>query len=368
MATIATLRYEPQDLSPAYLDNLACAYWLSEVVFCGVELDLFSLLEPEGKSLEELAQALKLEPQAMERFFEALCALGLVVRCGKRFYNTAIARKYLVRDGALYQGNSIRWKRFLASSWRNLGEVLRVGGRVSYPPVDEDPRDLSRRTLKFLRAMDEVAKVKALTLMLVLEQMSLEGELLDVGAGSGAMALSFLRKFPKLAATLLDLPHVLEHAPQFIGYEFEDRVSCLAADVLGEWPLENGRFMVVMLSNLLHTYGPEEAKHILAEGSRVLKEGGLLIVHDYFREHSPMKAALFDLNMLINTYNGRVYSGEEVRRWLAGLGLYVTDMLPLDSDTAVLFASSREEVLRKLALDPGSHFPGALRPCAGSPR
>ncbi|MEW6424635.1 MAG: hypothetical protein AB1523_07785 [Bacillota bacterium] len=56
------------------------------------------------------------------------------------------------------------------------------------------------------------------------------------------------------------------------------------------------------------------------------------VVHDFFREHYPEKAALFDLNMLINTYNGRVLAGEWVRERLRGRGLSLRKERTVSSD------------------------------------
>lgn len=357
MRPLPYLKYDPQDTSPQYLEDLACAYWFSEVLFSAVEWDLFTLLEPEGKSLEEIAQVLKVSSPALKRFLEALCTLGLVSRCRDLFCNTAMAQKYLVKGKESYLGDSILWRRFLASHWGDLKACLKAGGRVSFPPAEEDPRCLSSRIHKFLSAMDNVAKIKVQELLPMVEEIPLKGELLDVGAGSGAMAAGFLRRFPSLTATLLDLPHVLEHTKEFMrGRNLEDRVKYLPANVLEAWPLKEHKFNLIILSNLIHTYGEEEVSHILAQAAFALKDDGLLIIHDFFLEHYPEKAALFDLNMLINTYNGKVYSSEWVRQKLLSLGLSSTETIPLGTDTAVIFAAPQEDILINLTLNPQAHL------------
>ena len=58
---------------------------------------------------------------------------------------------------------------------------------------------------------------------------------------------------------------------------------------------------------------------MLSEAAACLGESGVVIIHDFFFEHFPEKSALFDMNMFINTYNGRVFSWlrvrEELERW-----------------------------------------------------
>jgi len=74
------IRYDPQDGSPQYLEDLATGYWLAQVLFTAVEMEIFTLLEPAGASAEDAAGALGVDRRALERFLETLCALGLVGR------------------------------------------------------------------------------------------------------------------------------------------------------------------------------------------------------------------------------------------------------------------------------------------------
>jgi predicted metal-binding protein len=56
--------------------------------------------------------------------------------------------------------------------------------------------------------------------------------------------------------------------------------------------------------------------------------------------------------MFINTFYGMVFSAMDVRAHLLRLGLSCTDLAPLTTDTAVLFASEDEAALDALALGP----------------
>jgi predicted metal-binding protein len=106
-----------------------------------------------------------------------------------------------------------------------------------------------------------------------------------------------------------------------------------------------------MLSNIIHAYSEKELPHILTESAGCLKENGVMVIHDFFFEHFPEKAATFDLNMLINTYNGRVFSAKTICEELKSAGLHATPCLPLGSDTGLIVASKRAEVLAELRID-----------------
>ncbi|MCL6634859.1 MAG: methyltransferase domain-containing protein [Peptococcaceae bacterium] len=338
---------------PQYLEDLATAYWYSEALFTAVELGLFTRLEPGGKTPEELAAALGLHPAGLERFLHALCALGLVARRGEVYFNTEPARTFLVEGAEDYQGDSILWRKYLFPGWRSLRACLEKGGRVHFAPADEPPEEFIRRVRRYSRAMDGVARTKAKEILPLFDGAGLAGEMLDAGAGAGAVAAGFLERFPGLRATLLDLPEVLDYAEEVLeGRECRRRVSYCPANILEPWPLPEESFDLVVLSNIIHVYGGEEARAILERAAGCLKKDGLLLIHDFFFEHCPEKAALFDLNMFVNTFNGRVYPAGWVRGQLAGLGLHATELLTLASDTALVIAGKDPERLKGLRLEP----------------
>jgi predicted metal-binding protein/ubiquinone/menaquinone biosynthesis C-methylase UbiE len=343
---------DPQDAGPQYLEDLATGYWFSLSLFTAVEAGLFGLLEPAGKTLDEISSALGFKREGTDRFLRALCRMGLLVQDGPQYFNAGLASNYLVAGKDHYQGDSILWRKDLIAQWSGIKDCLEAGGRIVKDSGHEDQTVLSQRRWKYLRAMDCMAKTKVREMLPLFEGCSLGGEMLDVGAGSGAVAAGFLDRFPLLKATLLDIPEVLEHTRNFIRERgMEGRADLIAGDILGPWPVEKGRFDFVMLSNIIHAYSEKELPHILAESVRCMKDEGILVIHDFFFEHFSEKAALFDLNMFINTYNGRVFSDRNVSEELERLNLHTTDLIPLGTDTALLIASRKGGPLADIVID-----------------
>lgn len=341
---------DPQQSGPQYLEDLATGYWFSEALFTAVELDLFSRLDPAGSTAAEMARILELDATAMARFLKALCSLGLLTCCNGSFYNTKIASQYLVKGKECYQGNSILWRRYLATPWKSLKDRLK-SGRKDCEPVPED--ELTERIRSYIRAMDDVARTKSREMLPIFGEFS--GNILDVGAGSGAVSAGFLERFPGTGATLLDLPAVLDCAAELLRPKhLEGRVTFCPANLLEPWPVCKGAYDLVMLSNVLHAYAENEAAHLLDQAVGCLHPGGLMVFHDFFVEHFPEKAALFDLNMMINTYNGKVFAAKWVREQLKDRQLCVTGLVPLGSDTGLIFAACDPENLARLRLDPFS--------------
>jgi len=344
MEPFSFLNRGPRGDGPQYLEDLATGYWLSEVLFTAVELAVFSLLDPGGRTADGVAGELELDSRGVERFLEALCALGLVVRRGETFYNAEIASTYLVKAKEGYQGDSILWRKHLSPAWRDLKRSLQAGGRVNFNPDREEPVQFMDRIRRFIRAMDDMARTKVQEIIPVLGDLPPGGEILDVGAGSGAVSAGFLDRFPGMKATLIDLPEVLKVAGELLRQRgLASRTTFCPANILEPWPVSEKRFDLVLLSNLIHAFSENEARRVLSRAGASLKPDGLLLVHDFFKEHCPVKAALFDLNMFINTYNGKVFAGEWVREQLQAENLSVTPLIPLGSDTGVIMASKNEK-------------------------
>ena len=354
-------RHDPQERIPQVLEDLSTAYWHSEILFTAVELDLFSALELDGATCKELSTALAIKPAALGRFLDALVTLGLVGCHGTRYFNTQVSRNCLIRNSAQDQRASILWRKQLRASWSDLTTCLRQGGRCTYPQNDT-PATQATRIQNYLRAMDCVAATKATEILHAFKGVSLRGRLLDVGAGSGALSAAFLKQFPSLTATLLDLKDVLVQTRSLLKKKsICSRIRYCAGNILEPWPVRKKSFDAILLSNILHAYSEQELPHILGMATAALKPNGLLIIHDFFPEHQPIKAALADLNMFINTYNGKILPASHVRMELQRLGVAENAFMPLPSDTAVLFASRKPATIRALAIDTTSRLESELR-------
>ncbi|APV43801.1 putative metal-binding protein [Dehalogenimonas formicexedens] len=352
---------DPQDLSPQYLEDLATGYWQSEVLFTAVEKGVFSLLEPDGKVVVELAAELGYQPAAFKRFVHALSAIGLVYEADGFCGNTKLARKYLVRGAPEYQGDSILWRKYLTENWKTLDRCLEQGTRVLFQPADEPEAATKERFRKYCLAMDSVAKTKIEEILPIFAGLNLEGEILDVGSGPGAFSAGFLKTFPDTRATLLDMPQVLESAAGcHAGTNLEGRIEYRPANVLDPWNLPH-KYNLIILSNILHAFAEVEAGHVLSQAAAHLADDGLILIHDFFLEHSPEKGALSDLNMLVNTYNGKVYPAAWARQQLQQAGLALTELIPLESDTAVLAAARKPENLGKLQIGRISQLAARIR-------
>ncbi|WKY45679.1 class I SAM-dependent methyltransferase [Eubacteriaceae bacterium ES2] len=323
------------------LEDLSTSYWLSEALFTALELDLFEIIEKNGQeiSVVTLASQLSCSCQALSRYLALLIELELLSGSSDSICLNDLSRTYLLKTSPLYQGDIIRWRQNMAADWQTLFDVLRCGKRTNF--LEYDDEELENRRYQYIQAMDNVAQLKATECANLIKDFS--GEILDVGCGSGAMSLSFMGRFPKCIATLLDIEQILPQTRKFVAKSpFNNQIIYHSANILEkDWHLDHS-YDLIILSNILHAYSENEVSHILATAKQLLNEDGQLLIHDFFMEHNPVKARLSDINMLLNTYNGKVFSAHWVIEQLQSLSLFTSDLVPLKTDTAVILASRKE--------------------------
>lgn len=103
------------------------------------------------------------------------------------------------------------------------------------------------------------------------------GEVLEIGAGSGAMAAEVLATYPDVRMTVTDFDDDMVRAASGRLSEFGDRVTSRQSDAT-TLPFPDGTFdMVLSWVMLHHTVAWETA---VAEAIRVLRPGGSLVGYD----------------------------------------------------------------------------------------
>lgn len=104
-----------------------------------------------------------------------------------------------------------------------------------------------------------------------------EGRVLEIGAGSGAMAAALLRSCPQVSMVVTDVDDAMVAAAGDRLAPFGDRVEVQRADSCA-LPFEDASFDAVLSWLMLHhTIQWESA---LAEAFRVLRPGGWLVAYD----------------------------------------------------------------------------------------
>ena len=106
---------------------------------------------------------------------------------------------------------------------------------------------------------------------------TLEGDVLEIGGGSGAMAGAILQRFPSVRLVVTDTDEAMTGFARSRLGEHGERVKVQRADVT-QLPFEDATFDAVLSFIMLHHVIEWELG--LGEVARVLRPGGVLIGYD----------------------------------------------------------------------------------------
>lgn len=304
-------------------------YWQAFALHAAVKLDVFSHLGDEGAGVEDLATRLACDPRALGMLLNALSAMGLLAKRESLYHNTSASKSLLVRTSPRYVGHMIMHHHHLVQPWYHLAEAVKRGGPVEGARLPEKDRRESFLMGMFNSAMAIAPGIAA--------QIDLKGRkrLLDLGGGPGTYAIHFCKENPRLKATVFDLPTTEPFARKTIArFGLSDRVDFVPGNFIeDEIP---ARYDVAWLSHILHGESPADCQAIVDKAAGVLDPGGLCLIHEFILNNQfdgPVFPALFSLNMLVNTENGRSYSEAQVREMMEKAGIRNLRRLPFEGPT-----------------------------------
>lgn len=320
--------------------DLLTGYRQAEALMLAHEAGVFAAVGGEGGTGAELCARIGWEPFYGDRFLRCLCSLGLLRQQEERYTLSRFSQTYLSPASAHYQGRTLLFERQLHQSWQQLAATLAAGQRV-FAAGEKSPEERQQAFATYLGAMDEAARIRAEELWEVLPMAAAAGTILDLGAGSGAFLASFLGRYPGWRGIFCDLPEVVTTGALHQRLtEMADRLTWCACNLLAIEPSEFDAIGerscdLVLLSNIVHCQGTAETELLLSRAAAKATDSGLLVVHDFFSD-TGWRGALYDLHMMLNTYNGQTYTQEEVVAMAASQGFTGHTRLRLPSGTTAL--------------------------------
>jgi (2Fe-2S) ferredoxin/precorrin-6B methylase 2 len=307
----------------------------SRIILTAIELDVFSHVGG-GASAVQAAERIGSAPRSTEMLLNALAAIGLLEKDAGVFRNTPLAARYLAADSPDDSRQSLRHTVNLWDRWSTLTDSVRAGTRVA-PSVTRGQDDDARRA--FIGAMHKNASGRAGQVVAAVGTAGVR-RLLDVGGGSGAYSIAFVRAEPGLTATVFDLPEVLPLTEEYVARAgVADRVRFTPGD-MHEDDFGAG-YDMVLLSAICHMNSPQENRKLFAKCRDALASGGRIVVQDFILERdktAPRTGALFAINMLVATEAGSAYSEDEYVADLKAAGFRNPKHVRLPGPTGLIVA------------------------------
>lgn len=325
-----------------YLEDLSTAYWYSEVFFSAIELNIFKIIGKNELQPETIAKASGCRAEGLLRILKVLKRIGLLIEHKGLWSNSQIASIYLLPENSSYMGDFFLYRRYMQPAWKKITKKIAKDKNIALSKSDQKD-DYDLRTFNYVRAMDMLARQKAEEIVNILKKTIWKPPVLDIGGGAGALSRAIIGSYnDKCNAVLLELPEIIRAAKSIYPDSSDwNGIKIIEKDFRKASFEKKNAYGLVILCNFLHAYGSKEAETLLYKAVCLAKQDGMILIHDYFPDRlgkSPHKGAFYDINMMLNTYNGRCHTVAQIKKWLANAGIESVRVVDLETDSSLILA------------------------------
>lgn len=312
------------DPANAHVRRLIMGGVVAQAIAAVTELGVVDRLASNGPATaHELAAALRVDSDALQRFLRVLTAEELFTQDGDQFSLTEAGS--LLRSDV--PGSLKYFSRLMTGEayrvWEDAGYSLRTGraafdgmfGKAFFEWLADNPQ----RSAEFNEAQAELARLRLLPLL----NLSWDGvsTVVDVGGGNGQLLATLLDRHDTLTGILLDRAEVVaQAAAQLKDYQCE----LVGGDFFSAIPTGGD---VYVLAQILHDWDDDHAELILRRCHEAMRPGARLLILEQVvpEDTTPHPAKLLDLHMLV-LLGGRERTDGDWRRLLEKAGFTVTDL------------------------------------------
>ncbi len=287
---------------------LLFAFRLSKTMFDAVSLGVFDALEERPQSAAALAERLGANADALERLLDACVGLKLLAKKGANYANTPEASAYLCRQspdrltGYINYSNDVMW-----SMWAHLKEAVLEGTnrwKQTYGldgPLFSAFYRTEEALREFLMGMHGFGRISSPHVVVAFD-LSPFKHLVDLGGGTGHLAIAACERYPGLRATVYDLPEALPLAREIAGASsVADRIGFEGGDFFKD-PLPEADLF--SLGRIVHDWTEAKILQLLSRIYEQLTSGGGLLIAEKLLDDDktgPSWAQMQSLNMLVCT-------------------------------------------------------------------
>jgi hypothetical protein len=325
--------------------ELACGYWLSQLVFVAAKLGVADELKRGPATADALAKRLGVHAPSLFRVLRALASRGVFAETAPgRFKLTPLAATLCsdapasLRDFVAMIAEGYNW-----SAWGELLPGVRTGerpfdrahGMPTFEWLMRHPEDerIFSAAIASISGTENAAVARAYDFRGV-------GTLVDVGGAHGHLLATILARHRHLRGILFDQPQVVEAAARS-GY-------FAAPHVAERCEVQGGSFFdavppgadAYIMKYIVHDWDDERSVHILRNCRAAMAPGGrvLLVEHVIEPGNRPDFGKLLDINMLVVAPGGQERTRDEFGALLARAGLRLRRIVPTASRMKVIEA------------------------------
>ena len=289
--------------------DLIEAFRRSKTMFAAVSMGVFDRLHERPARATEMAAALGVNADALERLLDGCAALGLLRKRDGVYTNDPVAEAYLVTSSPDSLCGYVRYSNdALFPMWSHLEDAVREGTHrwfqtfgLEGPAIFDHFFRSEQAMREFLRGLHGFGVLTSHRLAAAFD-LSRFRRMADLGGATGHLIIACCERYANLRGVVFDLPRAAAVAREYIAASpARDRIEIVAGDFF-EDPLPEAD--LYSAGQILHDWSEEKIGRLLGRVFQALPAGGALLVAEKLLNEDgvgPAPANLHSLNMLIVT-------------------------------------------------------------------
>jgi ubiquinone/menaquinone biosynthesis C-methylase UbiE len=148
--------------------------------------------------------------------------------------------------------------------------------------------------------------------------------MLDVGGSHGLFSLEYVKKYPGLKATILDLPLAVDNAEPLLRQHYQgDKIHYIKGNALTD-SFGEEKFDLILIASVMHHFTAEQNMLVSQKVHTALKKNGYFVIHEFLRAEenhkTDMISSVMDLFFNLSSSSGG-WTGQELINFQQSAGL-----------------------------------------------
>lgn len=265
---------------------------IAKAVLEAHSLNIFEAFRTGPKSLENAAETTGLDPNALGSLLKVLAACKYLKYKQHKYSLTSMSRKWCLKSSpeSLYNMqcyNQVTW------NWLgHLETFLKTGKGIQYHDnLDE------REWALYQQGMENIASTISKFITALGPKLDKPKKMLDIGGSHGLFSLEYVKKYPGMSATILDLPLAVDHAEPLLRKHYKGnnirykkgdaRKECFGID----------EYDIVFVGSVMHHFTAEQNTDLCNRISTALKTKGYLVIQEFLKAEEEVKSEMITSTM-----------------------------------------------------------------------
>lgn len=251
-------------------------YQEAQLLFAAIRLNVFSHLDTP-QTADAVASALDCDKRQIELLLLSLTSCGWVTKQADLYFNKPDTKDFLSRSSEVFLGDALLFREKMTSLARLEHQLKSSNAPKTVYDFSEMARVIvpefyTGRVQAFLNQMIKLYPDTKRPL-----------HLLDLGGGTGILAIEFVKQFANSRATIFETPDVAEVTREIVRQHHADQ----CVDVItGDFNTDSlgGPYDVIIASGILN-FVKGNLSDFIGKLSASLTDGGYLLIVGQYPEH-----------------------------------------------------------------------------------